>query len=173
VGAAEPGDAGAGSAEGEPDPGLCPGRAAEGGRNGEGIPGPERQPGPGAGLVLGKEDWPALARCLTCDLRGRLFQAREPAAAGLVVVAEPADHADVVLPQAVAEDRLGGVDIDLIALQEGPDAGCPGGAEVAQPVLLLGFVGGHGSLGRCAPAAAAGQQLRGRWRCGGPTMASR
>jgi hypothetical protein len=32
------------------------------------------------------------------------FQARERAAAGLVVVAEPADHADVALPQAASSD---------------------------------------------------------------------
>jgi hypothetical protein len=49
----------------------------------------------------------------------------------------------VVLAQAVAQDRLGGVDVDPAALQQRPDAGCSGRAEVAQPVLLLDLVGGH------------------------------
>jgi hypothetical protein len=71
-----------------------------------------------------------------------VFQPREGAAAWFCL-AEPAHHADVVLAEPVSQDGLGGIDIDPLAVQQRPDAGGSGRAEVAQPVLLLGFVGGH------------------------------
>jgi hypothetical protein len=96
----------------------------------------------GAGLVLGNKDRPPLAPCLGCDLHGGVFQSGEGGLAGLSV-ADPAHHPDVVLPQAVAQDGFGRVDVDPVASQQGPDAGGSSGAKVSEPVLLLGFVGGH------------------------------
>ena len=58
-------------------------------------------------------------------------------------LAGPAHQANVVLPQAVAQDGFGGVDVDQVAFKHGPDPGGSGGAEVAQPVLPLGLVGDH------------------------------
>jgi hypothetical protein len=113
---------------------------------------------------LGNKDRPPLALRLACQVRGRVFQPRERTAAR-IGVAEPAHHADMVLPEAVAQDGFGGIDVDLVALQQGPDAGCSGRAEVTEPVLLLGFVGGHelfrhlvdvggGGLGDAEPSGA-------------------
>src|SRR6266536_2428165 len=64
-------------------------------------------------------------------------------AAARFCLADPAHDTDVVLPEPVSQDRLGGIDINPLAFQQRPDAGGSGRAEVAQPVLLLGFVGGH------------------------------
>jgi hypothetical protein len=66
---------------------------------------------------------------LTCQLHGRLFQSCEHAAAWFGVV-EPAHHADVVLAEPVAQHGLGGIHVDLVALQQGPDAGGSGRAEL-------------------------------------------
>src|SRR6266702_589235 len=164
MGAAEAGDARARGAEGEPDSGVCPGIAGAHRPNGERVPGAEREPGPGAGLVLGKEDRPALALHPARHLASRVFQPRERAAVRFCL-ADPADHPEVVLPEPVAQDRLGGIDVDPVIVQQRPDPGRAGRAEVAQPALLLGFVGGHklfrhsidvgvGDLGQAHPRCA-------------------
>ena len=59
-----------------------------------------------------------------------------------MVVTDRISAFDVVLPEPVAQDRLGGVDVDPLAAQQGLDPGSPGHTEVAQPVLLAGLVGG-------------------------------
>jgi hypothetical protein len=87
VGAAKARDTGAGRAEGEPDSGRCP--SATHGWNGEGVAGTQRQPGPGAGLVLGNKDRPPLAPRLARRLGGGMFQPGEGGPAGFSV-ADPA-----------------------------------------------------------------------------------
>jgi len=92
----------------------------------------------------------ALIAALRGDSNNSLLSPRELQIVQLVAaclcLADPAHHTDVVLPEPVFQDRLGGIDVDPLASQQRPDAGRSGRAEVAQPVLLLGFVGRHDLL---------------------------
>jgi hypothetical protein len=56
---------------------------------------------------------------------------------------DPGHHAEVVLPEPVAEHDLGGAHVHRLASEQGADARRAGRALVPEPVLLLRFIGGH------------------------------
>ena len=129
-------------AEGEPDPGVATGCR---GQCGEGPARAEWKPRPRARLVLGDEDRPPAALRLDRHLRGRALQTPQRIAARLRP-SDPGHGADVVLPETVAEDGLSGIQVHPPAAQQRPHAGRSGHAQVAEPVLLLGVVGGQDLL---------------------------
>src|SRR5580704_19196181 len=117
--AAETRHSGRGLAEGEPDPVAA---STAHGRQVYIAPCAERDPGPGAELVLRNEHRPPVTVTFGRHLRGRAFQEPERIPAGRRL-GDPGDDPEVVLPQPVAQDGLGGTQVDLLALQQGPDPG--------------------------------------------------
>jgi hypothetical protein len=101
---------------------------------------PQRQPRPGARLVAGEEDRVGAARGPRGDVADRPLEPGNGVGRA-VLVGAPADHAEVVLAQPVAEGGLGRVDVHPLARQQLADPGGAHGAAVAQPVLPLPRVG--------------------------------
>ena len=106
----------------------------------------ERQPRPGARPVLRDEHRPALTPPALGGVDRGAFEPRERAGTGVRPV-HPAHDADVMLPEPVAQDRLGRVDVDPLTAQQRLHAAVARRAEVAQPVFPLVLVGRHEFFG--------------------------
>ncbi len=117
------------------------------GRGGvEPVPDPEREPGPGARFVAGQEDRVGAGRRLRGDMADGPLKAADVVGRNRLA-AGPADHAQVMLAQPVAQRRLGRGHVDQLAREQVTDPGGPDGAPVPQPVLPLPRVNGDDLLG--------------------------
>jgi hypothetical protein len=160
---------------GQAETGDAPGRVAKsevqvavhvgGGRSGgvEPVPDPQRQPGPGAGLVARQEQQLAGAGDLLGDVADHLLEPGDVVHGGRRL-ARPAHEAHVVLAQAVAQGGLGRADADPLPRQQGPDPGGPRGTALAQPVFPFAGVGGDDLFGGLVDVAGhdPGHAQRGR-----------
>src|SRR5271165_6787237 len=136
MGAAETRHSQRGLTESEPDPVTAADAPSAEAREGDTAPGTEGQPGPRGEFVLRDEYRPPVTVGFGRHLRGRMFQPPERITASRRS-GDPGHHAQVMLPEPVAEHSLGGTHVHLLVSQQGSDACRAGRALVPEPVLLL------------------------------------